>query len=135
MIVHHSDLSGTGQVEPYVILACNDSSIKVIDDSGRLLSQCVLDAAPTCITLVQEAAEAQRPTILLFGLQNGNIGAVELQADELIVLWELDASYEGPKAPVSHIKVAQLKDNQPPSCILVREDSTIEIYKFMPRQG
>ena len=32
MIVHHCDLSKRGSVEPYVILACNDSSIKVIND-------------------------------------------------------------------------------------------------------
>lgn len=60
---------------------------------------------------------------------------MELGSDEAIVLWELDCSAEDAKAPVSHIKVAQLKDKQVPSCLLVRDDSTIEIYKFTPRQG
>ena len=36
-------------------------------------------------------------------------------------------------AAISHIKVAQLRENQPESCILVREDSSIEIYKFTGR--
>ena len=69
---------------------------------------------------------------MVFGLQNGNVGALELQEDEAIVLWELDCNSEGNKAPVSHIKVAQLKDGHPPCIVLVREDSVIEIYKFNP---
>ena len=60
---------------------------------------------------------------------------MELGTDEAIVLWELNCSADEAKAPVSHIKVAQLKDKQMPSCLLVREDSTIEIYKFTQRQG
>jgi len=35
MIVHHCDLITRGRVEPLVILACNDSSIKMIADNGR----------------------------------------------------------------------------------------------------
>lgn len=31
--------------------------------------------------------------------------------------------------------MAQLRDGQPESCILVREDSSIEIYKFTVRAG
>ena len=50
--------------------------------------------------------------------------------DEAIVLWEFICNSQENKAPVSHIKVAQLKDNQPASLILVREDSSIELYKF-----
>jgi len=37
MIVHHCDLSRSGNVEPFVLLACNDSSIKVVDDAGHLM--------------------------------------------------------------------------------------------------
>ena len=37
---------------------------------------------------------------------------------------------------MSHVKVAQLKEGQPPCCIVIREDSALEIYKFNPaRQG
>ena len=43
----------------------------------------------------------------------GAIGAIELQADEAIVLWELDAGQGKSNAGVSHIKVAQLRDGQP----------------------
>lgn len=51
-------------------------------------------------------------------------------------MWELDESSLGKStAAVSHIKVAQLRDGQPESCILVREDSSIEIYKFTVRAG
>ena len=60
---------------------------------------------------------------------------MELQGDEAIVLWEMDCNMEESKAPISHIKVAQLKEANPPSCIIIREDSTIEIYKFVSRPG
>ena len=53
------------------------------------------------------------PTILIYGLKTGAIGAIELQADEAIVLWELDAGQGKSNAGVSHIKVAQLRDGQP----------------------
>ena len=79
--------------------------------------------------------ESNAPTVVLFGLQNGNIGAVELQRDEGVFLWEVDCSQEETKAPVSHIAVAQLKANSAESCIIVREDSSIEIYKFPSRPG
>jgi|FrelakmetLWP11LW_1041352.scaffolds.fasta_scaffold281461_1 hypothetical protein len=54
MIVHYSDLITRGHIEPLVILACNDSSVKVIADNGRQIYQATFDAAPTCITLVKE---------------------------------------------------------------------------------
>ena len=49
MIVHHGAAGETA----VVILACNDSSIKVIADNGRLQYQSILDAAPTCISTVE----------------------------------------------------------------------------------
>ena len=56
MIVHHGGLGrsegGENSSETWVILACNDSTVKVIDDAGRLLYQTVLDAAPTCCVLM-----------------------------------------------------------------------------------
>lgn len=57
MIVHHGNMGreSASSEDPFVILACNDSSIKVVDDAGRLLYQTVLDSAPTCMTLVPRA--------------------------------------------------------------------------------
>lgn len=52
------------------------------------------------------------------------------------MLWELDESSQGKStAAISHLKVAELRDGHPKSCILVREDSSIEIYKFTVRSG
>ena len=77
----------------------------------------------------------QGPTLILYGLKNGAIGAMELQTDEAIVLWEIQAGQGQSTAGVSLIKVAQLRENQPLSCIIVREDSSIEIYSLGARQG
>ena len=49
MIVHHDAQGG----EAIVILACNDSSIKVVADNGRLQYQAILDSAPSCLTKVE----------------------------------------------------------------------------------
>ena len=71
--------------------------------------------------------------IVCYGLSNGNIGAIELGHDEAIVLWEVDCSAEQPKAPVSIVKVATLKDAL--HLVVVRDDSTIEVHRFMDRKN
>ena len=65
-------------------------------------------------------------------MSNGNIGAIELGHDEAIVLWEVDYS-EQTKAPVSIVKVATLKNAL--HLVVVRDDSTIEVHRFMERQN
>ena len=47
--------------------------------------------------------------LLIYGLKSGGLGALELSNDEAVVLWEVDFTFEG-KAPVAHLKVAQLQD-------------------------
>ena len=37
-----------------VILACNDGSLKVISDQGKLIDQTILDAAPMSISLIED---------------------------------------------------------------------------------
>ena len=57
MLVHHGNFSqgtfGASVTDPsqdsFVVLACNDSSIKVVAESG-MLYKTILDAAPTCFT-------------------------------------------------------------------------------------
>ena len=98
MIVHHDTQDG----EAIVILACNDSSIKVVADNGRLQYQAILDSSPTCLATVEQTtggdetaggaaatSNSSSALVVLYGLQNGNIGAIELGVDEAIVLWEL----------------------------------------------
>ena len=41
-------------VESSVILACNDGSLKVVSDQGKLLYQTILDAAPMSISLFED---------------------------------------------------------------------------------
>ena len=82
MIVHFCDLTRrSGETVPLVLLACQDSTIKVIADNGRLQYQAILDSQPTCIALVEDVEQEEpsnNPQVVVFGLQNGNIGALEL---------------------------------------------------------
>ena len=71
MIVHHGAAGETA----VVILACNDSSIKVIADNGRLQYQSILDAAPTCISTVEQVGQEEgadnnneEALIIIYGL-------------------------------------------------------------------
>ena len=109
-----------------VILACNDGSLKVISDQGKLIDQTILDAAPMSISLIEDQESQTNAKIICYGLQNGNIGAVELGHDEAILLWEVDLTG---RAPVQILKVASIKDK--PHVVVVRDDSTIEVHKFL----
>ena len=71
----------SGETVPLVLLACQDSTLKVIADNGRLQYQAILDSQPTCIALVEDVEQEEpsnNPQVVVFGLQNGNIGALEL---------------------------------------------------------
>ena len=115
--------------ESSAILACNDGSIKVISDGGKLLYSTVLDAAPMTIALVEDEESVAKAKVICYGLQNGNIGAAELGLDESIILWEVEL---GGRAPVQILRVALIKDK--PHVVLVRDDSTIEVHKFLEGQ-
>ena len=110
------------ETDSAVVLACNDSTIKVISDQGKLLYSAILTAAPTSLSLITPSVKNK---IICYGLSNGNIGAIELGHDESIELWEIDCSA---KAPVTIVQVATLKDVL--HLVVVRDDSTIELYRI-----
>jgi hypothetical protein len=70
--------------------------------------------------------------VLIYGTKSGGIGAIELTQDEAIVLWECDFTFDG-KSPVSHLKVAQLREEQN-HIVISRDDGTIEIFTYSERQ-
>lgn len=49
------------------------------------------------------------------------------------MLWEVDCSSDQPKAPISIVKVATIKDAM--HLVVVRDDSTIEVHRFMGSQN
>ena len=64
--------------------------------------------------------------MIIYGLRNGTIGALELTLteDEAVILWEEECE----AAPVSVIKTTELSGQQ--HLILSRDDGTIEMYLF-----
>ena len=79
MLVHHGDLSQSGNtMDPYVLLACNDSTLRIICSNGKLFYQTNLEASPTCLTMLDtsqsqstdldEPASDNVPTVVLYGL-------------------------------------------------------------------
>ena len=106
--------------KPTPVIAVGDK-IRTIDGHGKMLYQIQLDSKVTCFDLQSEPASSGYP-LLIFGLKNGGLGALELTNQEAVVLWESECSLEG-KAAVSHLKVAQLQ-----------EDGVIEIFTYTQRQ-
>lgn len=67
-------------------------------------------------------------TVIAFGLQNGNFGVVEVTKEDIIILWEADASELGrdKRGSISFVHFASFKDQ--PHIVVVRDDSFIEIH-------
>lgn len=63
--------------------------------------------------------------MLIYGLKNGSIGAIELTKDEGIVLWEYDVMDS--KSAVAHIKCENFVDQ---NIILARDSGEIEVYSY-----
>lgn len=112
--------------KPTPVIAVGDK-IRTIDGHGKMLYQIQLDSRVTCFDLQIEPASSGYP-LLIFGLKNGGIGALELTNDEAVVIWESDCSIEG-KAAVTQLKVAQLQDGVQ-NIIVTREDGLIEIFTY-----
>ena len=91
-IINDMIVTSSEDEQALVVLACNDSTVKVISDSGKLLYLAALDAAPTSISLVESEEMKTNSPIICYGLNNGNIGAIELENDMALVLWEVDCS-------------------------------------------
>ena len=116
--------------KPTPVIAVGDK-IRTIDGHGKMLYQIQLDSKVTCFDLQSEPASSGYP-LLIFGLKNGGLGALELTNHEAVVLWESECSIEG-KAAVSHLKVAQLQEGVQ-NIIVTREDGVIEIFTYTQRQ-
>ena len=123
---------------PYVVLACNDCTLRVINEQGKLIYSTTLDSAVLSIApiIVEIDTEVRDSIILAYGLKNGKIGTVEIGIDEAILLWEFDYPQGKSEAPIQKVHVAKLRENQAPDLIALRDDGEIEIYKFgISRQG
>lgn len=81
------------------ILACQDSTIKVLNHRGGILYQARMESPVMSVSLAEELTSRGCP-LLCYGLKNGNIGALELSKEEAIHLWEVDCQDDG-RAPVS----------------------------------
>jgi hypothetical protein len=55
------------------VLACSDSSLQVISDSGKLLIEQKLGSPINCIMAADLAKSGER-RLIAYGLQNGNFG-------------------------------------------------------------
>lgn len=63
--------------------------------------------------------------MLIYGLKNGSLGAIELTKDEAIVLWEYDVMDN--KSAISIIKCENLVEQ---NIILARDGGEIEVYNY-----
>lgn len=111
------------------VVAVQDK-IRVISSKGQSLYESQMDSDVTCFDL--DSNSSKQP-VLIYGTKNGGIGAIELNSDEAILLWETEEYGQGDKAAVSHIKVASLKEGST-NLVLTREDGLIEVYTYSPKE-
>lgn len=105
------------------ILACGDQ-IRVIGSDGKVLYTAQMESQITCFSLQKEPTQ-RGGFVLVYGLRNGCIGAVELSGDEAVVLWECEWMME--RSPISYL-VADTLLHQ--NIALARDSGEIEIHRY-----
>ena len=67
------------------VLACSDSTIRVVSDKGKVLVEQRLGSPVNTLSLF-DLKDQQSRTLLAYGLQNGNFGVAEITSEDVIVL-------------------------------------------------
>jgi hypothetical protein len=71
------------------IIACQDSAIRVITDTGKMTFEQNFGSPIITLNLSESVSQRNCP-LIAYGLHNGNFGLFELNHEEAIVLWEID---------------------------------------------
>jgi hypothetical protein len=116
----------TGSDDWGTILACNDSSIRVISDKGKLLVEQKIGSSVNSLSAGE--GTLKEGIVVAYGLQNGTMGVMRVSALEVIILWEITAEDlgRGHRAAVSFVEFAVFKNTN--HLVVIRDDSTIEIH-------
>jgi len=116
----------------YSMLACNDSTIRMIGPDGTLQYTSTFSSPVTAVISVG-MTQRQSP-LVCFGLRNGTIGALEatIGEDQAVILWEVEPELgQNTNSPVSILK---LFDNGQSHLVVARENGSLEIYRFDEKQ-
>lgn len=80
-----------GQMVSNPIMACQDKQLRVLSDKGNeVIYTHQFEAACVSISLSQDLSERSSP-IVGYGLNNGEIGVVELMRAKSMTLWSMEA--------------------------------------------
>ena len=82
--------SVAGQLVHNPVIACQDKSIKVLNDD-KIVYQFKFDSACTALSLAEEQTHRYCP-IVGYGLKNGGMGCLELTRDEGVLMWSLEGN-------------------------------------------
>ena len=117
----------------YPLLGCQDSTMRLIDPTGKLQYMNTFSSPVSCIA---SADRTKRDAPLVcFGLKNGTIGAVECTVgeDEAVILWEIEPELGSiQNSPVSILKLVTFPSGN--HLVVARDNGSLEIYYYDEKQ-
>ena len=90
------------------IMACQDKQLRVLGEDGKnMLYIHQFEAACVSISIAPDLSERSSP-IIGYGLNNGEIGVIELMRNKPAVLWSVHPNQIESCSPVSIVKTCRL---------------------------
>ncbi|CAI2359386.1 unnamed protein product [Moneuplotes crassus] len=110
------------------VLACDDSSVRVLNESDIYYSQ-NFNSPVLSIHDSTKISGSSTPNIA-YGLKNGSFGMIDMQRDSPLILWDVNETLTS-SAPINKIYSGKLIDDGDDNDIIIaREDGSLEIYSF-----
>ena len=120
------NVSGSSIFNP--ILACDDSSVRVLNDDKLYYSQ-NFNSPVLALNDASHLTETSTPHIA-YGLKNGYFGMIDMQRDSPLILWDVNQTLKS-DAPVTIIWCGKLVDgSEDNDVVIAREDGSWEIYSY-----
>lgn len=122
-IIHDIEiLKVVGDLKPNAVLACQDKTIRVLENADVYYSQS-LHSAPVCFSkYAQKANDFQNNRYLLYGCSEGTVGLLHMEREAPRALWALEGSGE-----VTGLCVYDITGNGVNDIITARKSGVLEI--------
>ncbi|CAB3402990.1 unnamed protein product [Caenorhabditis bovis] len=105
------------------ILACSDSTIKVIEGSLKAYDINLTDVPLTLNIFINEKSENHAR--VLYGTKNGKLGLVHVPSGKGEILWEIETTT---KSAITVIKCFHMTNQEVSDIVIGKEDGTVELY-------
>lgn len=109
------------------ILACADKHLRMLD-GNNVVAMCELPSMPTVMHLMSAAAAGPGSSLIMFGMQDGNVGLVRADQSGLTVLWTTERRGV---SGVAALDTYPIFSQGVPDLVVGRDSGALEIYSFV----